>query len=214
MPCPRVFAVACVIAVLAATGCSSNDGASSGASGSTSTTVASEPSSTVEEVDPSIEANLLAAEAFIDAFYSYDSDRLAAALEMAPSVLPAIGFYQGWAEGANYKVLERSCESSGTLLVICPITVEDDLLLALGSEFKVTDTFTVYAEDGLITNITTSSDDPPDSSDAWSYMYDQSDLRAEGAPCEGFFDGGPTPGECARVWVEGYKQYATDNLSG
>ena len=208
----RIALIGLVIAATALAACSSSEGSTETDDG-TSTTAAVDAASD-EAADPSTEANVLAAEALIDAFYSYDADRLAAVLATAPDALPEIGYYQGWAEGANYKVLERSCEPSGSLLVICPITVEDDFLLALGSDFKVTDTFTVYVEDGVISNVTTSSDDPDYSVNAYSKMYNQAELRAEGGPCEGFFDGGPTPGDCARAWVEGYKQYAIDTPSG
>ena len=30
-------------------------------------------------------------------------------------------------------------------------------------------------------------------------------------PCRGFFDGGPTPGECVRAMVEGYKRFAASD---
>lgn len=200
-----------LVAAAVLAGCSSADGADEA---STTTSVAPAESAASSDVDPAVEANLVAAEEFIDAFYSYDPDELASVMATAQDALGEIGFYQGWAEGANYKVLERSCEPSGTLLVTCPITVEDDLLLALGSDFKVTDTFTVYAENGVITNVTTSSDDPEYSQAAWNYMYGQGELRAEGGPCEGFFDGGPTPGDCARAFVAGYAEYASQNPSG
>lgn len=197
-----VLAVAAVLV-----GCSSSDS-------SVSSTDAPPESTTTTVTDPAIEANLAAAEALIDAFYSYDSEALASALASAPGALGEIGFYQGWAEGANYRVLERSCEPSGTLLVTCPVKVEDDLLLALGSDFKVTDTFTVYVENGVITNVTTSSDDPVESMNAYNYVYGDPDLRAEGGPCEGFFDGGPTPGDCARAFVAGYAEFASQDSSG
>lgn len=197
-------------AALILAGCSSDNGADEVAT----TTVAESETASSPVDDPAIEANLAAAEEFIDAFYSYDPDRLATALASAQDALGEIGFYQGWAEGANYQVLERSCEPSGTLLVTCPITVEDDFLLALGSDFKVTDTFTVYVENGVISNVTTSSDDPEYSQAAWNFMYSKGELRADGGVCEGFFDGGPTPGDCARAFVEGYAEYASQNPSG
>jgi hypothetical protein len=52
-------------------------------------------------------SQLTAAEAFVDAFYSFDAGRLKEALSAAPESVPRIAYYQGWAEGGNYVVLQR-----------------------------------------------------------------------------------------------------------
>jgi len=49
------------------------------------------------------EANLSVAEAFVDAFYSFEPNRLEDALSHAAESVPSIIFYQGWAEGGNYE---------------------------------------------------------------------------------------------------------------
>ena len=51
--------------------------------------------------------NIAVAEAFIDAFYSFNPDPLLAALASAEESIPSILYYQGWAEGGNYQVVER-----------------------------------------------------------------------------------------------------------
>ena len=60
------------------------------------------------------EGNLRAAESFIDAFYSFESETLHAMLASATDSIPSIGFYQGWAEGGNYQIVNRMpCEAKG-----------------------------------------------------------------------------------------------------
>ena len=82
---------------------------------------------------------LAKAESFIDAFYSFDPVELRAFLSKAEESAPSIIYYQGWAKGGNYKVLNRKpCEISDLNSVKCSITVEDDPILALGIDFKVT----------------------------------------------------------------------------
>jgi hypothetical protein len=51
--------------------------------------------------------NISVAEAFIDAFYSFDPDPLLAAMTSAEESIASIVFYQGWAEGGNYQVVTR-----------------------------------------------------------------------------------------------------------
>ena len=78
----------------------------------------------------------------INAFYSFDPEPLAALLSDAGASAEALLYYQGWAEGGNYKIIERgTCVSVTPEQVQCSITVEDDPVMALGSDFKVTDTF-------------------------------------------------------------------------
>ena len=88
------------------------------------------------------EIYLALAEAFIDAFYSFDSLALEATLSSAAGSASAITYYQGWAEGGNYKIVDRKrCEIKAANVVSCSITVEDDPMLAVGIDFDVTDTF-------------------------------------------------------------------------
>jgi len=159
--------------------------------------------------------HLAESESFIDAFYSFDPVQLEPFFTNAQESSPDITYYQGWAEGGNYKILNRTpCIAVESNKVECSITVEDDPVLALGIEFKVTDTFHISFESGRISAIETSSDDQP-------IYYAASDwVRANlpdliGVPCLGFFNGGPTPGDCARAMAQGYAQFAaSDDFPG
>lgn len=151
---------------------------------------------------------LNSSERLIDAFYSFDPARLRSAMSTAPSSLPQLLYYQGWAEGGNYVVLERRpCRFERTDEVRCDITVRDDLIAALGTSYHVTDTFHITLQDGRIVRVRTSSNDPP--------QFDQAldRLRRErpgvfSGPCRGFFAGGPTPQDCVRAVVRGFADFA------
>lgn len=152
-------------------------------------------------------ARLAAAEAFIDAFYSFDASRLRTALSSAAESLPAIGFYQGWAEGGNYEILQRTpCRPAGADEVQCSITVKDDLIPALGLGIHVTDTFHITFEGERIVRVRTSSDDPPLFEEALQWVRAAKPEVLAG-PCRGFFDGGPTPGDCVRAVVQGFAEF-------
>ena len=152
------------------------------------------------------------AETFVDAFYSFESDALLAALSSAEDSIPSILFYQGWAEGGNYEVIERmpcNIESEGT--ISCSITVKDDLIGALGINFNVTDTFHLTFSRDQIVSVTNSSNDPQAYHDAKKWVREnRPELIKE--PCKGFFDGGPTPGDCVRAIVRGYSEFAASGV--
>ena len=110
--------VGSIILALSLTGCGKSDNASTSLADDT---------------------NVGAAEAFVDAFYSFDPPRLEAILSSAEASMPQIAYYQGWAEGGNYQVVNRMpCTSDSATLVSCSITVKDDLMGALGIDFDVT----------------------------------------------------------------------------
>jgi hypothetical protein len=155
------------------------------------------------------------AELLIDAFYSFDPSQLTPFLENAQESAPSIIYYQGWAEGGNYKVLDRKpCMLIDPDRVECSITVEDDPVLALGTDYKVTDTFGILFENGEIISVDTSSDDQQIYYDAQDWVRANLPELIE-IPCRGFFNGGPTPGDCARVMAEGYAQFtASDDFPG
>jgi hypothetical protein len=154
---------------------------------------------------------LAKAESFIDAFYSFDPVELRTFLLEAEGSAPSIIYYQGWAKGGNYKLLNRKpCERSNLSSVKCSITVEDDPILALGIDFKVTDTFHISFSNGEISAVKASSDDPQIYYDAESWVRANLSNLIE-VPCRGFFDGGPTPGDCARAMAEGYAQFAASD---
>jgi hypothetical protein len=168
-----------------------------------------ESKNTPENSDRS--ANLSTAEAFIDAFYSFDKSRLETFLTFAEESVPSIVYYQGWADGGNYEIVKRRpCKEKTLNVISCAITVADDPMLALGIDFKVTDTFEISFENSEITSVETSSDDMQVYYDADEWVRrEQPELIEE--PCRGFFAGGPTPGDCARAMTEGYRRFAASD---
>lgn len=150
---------------------------------------------------------LAAAEAFIDAFYAFDAARLRFTMARAESSQPRILFYQGWAEGGNYRIVDRlPCTSVATGEVQCAITVSDDLIPALGLSFNVTDTFHLtFAGENLV-GVRTTSNDPPVFEEALQWIGRERPSVLEG-PCQGFFAGGPTPGDCVRAVVQGFRDF-------
>ena len=158
-----------------------------------------------------IEADLSTAEVFVDAFYSFDPTLLETALSSAEASKPSILFYQGWAEGGNYEIVDRMpCVTRDPDLISCSITVKDDLIGALGIEFNVTDTFLLTFADGRIVAVDTDSDDPPAFWSARDWVMENRQALIEG-PCQGYFDGGPTPGDCVRAMVRGYAEFAASS---
>ena len=122
-------------------------------------------------------------------------------------------FYQGWARGGNYKIVRRTPgKSDGASDVVCAITVKDDLIAALGINFNVTDTFRISFSDDAVSNVRTTSNDPPEFDEAlkWVQRERQELIRK---PCDGFFNGGPTPGDCVRAMVRGFAEFARRNRS-
>lgn len=150
---------------------------------------------------------LAAAERLIDDFYSFEPQRLRAALANAPESAPEILYYQGWAEGGNYVVLKRQpCRLTGPGKVDCAITVRDDLIAALGTGYDVTDTFHLSFKDSWIVAVETSSNDPPEFERAFEWLQKERPELFEG-PCKNLFAGGPTPQDCVRAVVAGFADY-------
>jgi hypothetical protein len=167
----------------------------------------SAPTDTQSQTDKNVQT----AEAFIDAFYAFDPAALERLLASAPESAPAMLYYQGWAEGGNYKIVERRlCEAASSDVVRCAITVQDDPVLALDIDFHVTDTFTIGFEDGRIVSVENSSNDKQIYYDAFDWVTREMPEVMTG-PCQGFFDGGPTPGDCARAMTEGYRRFAASD---
>ena len=160
------------------------------------------------QTSPPQAPELSAAEALIDAFYSFDSSRLQTAMASAASSIPRVVFYQGWAQGGDYKVLHRMpCKFESATEITCAITVKDDLIGALGIDFNVTDTFHLFLTDNKITKVRNTSNDPKAFNEAaeWVQQNRQELIRE---PCRGFFNGGPTPGDCVRAMVRGFQEFA------
>ena len=152
------------------------------------------------------------AEAFIDAFYSFDAERLAPLLADAPESSEGLLYYQGWAEGGNYKIMNRgACEPTDKPNTIaCPITVQDDPVLALNTGFNVTDTFTMTFKGTDLVAVDTSSNDQPIYYQAREWVLKEMPEIMDG-PCKDFYKGGTTPGDCARAMTEGYKKFAASD---
>ena len=157
------------------------------------------------------EALLPIAESLIDDFYSFDGARLEQALASAGDSKESLLYYQGWAEGGNYEIIERKhCAVKSSNIVSCPIMVKDDPMLALAVDFFVTDTFEITFEDRRVSSVETSSNDLPIYCQARDWVRANiPELVAQ--LCEGFFAGGPTPGDCAQAMAEGYRQFTASD---
>ena len=151
------------------------------------------------------------AEALIDAFYSFDPARLEPFLDSTPEGKKLLLFYQGWAQGGNYTIVKRTpCVEIESTVIRCAITVKDDLMMALGIDFNVTDSFHLTFDDDKIIEVKTTSNDLPVFSQAIQWVWNKQAALVTG-PCQGFFEGGPTPGDCVRGMVEGFKLFATSD---
>lgn len=157
---------------------------------------------------PEISPEVALAETFIDAFYAFDREAMAALVKDAGDAGSRILWYQGWAEGGNYAIVKRgACEVLEPGVVECPITVDDDPVLALKTGFKVTDTFTLTIEEGRIVDIKTRSNDQPIYYEARKWVEANHPELIEG-PCAERGTAGGTPGDCARAMTEGYRRFA------
>ncbi|MDA0688530.1 MAG: hypothetical protein O2948_07780 [Proteobacteria bacterium] len=151
--------------------------------------------------------NLATAEGMLDAFYAFDSERLQSYLSAAGESGLGILSYQAWAEGGNYKVVNRpGCSGESASLLVCPVTVQDDPVLALEVDFNVTDTFHITFEDGVIVEVDTNSNDQPIYYEARVWISENLPEVMEG-PCKRTDGMRDTPGDCARAMTDGYKQF-------
>ena len=158
---------------------------------------------TLEE-QSALEQNKATAEIFIDAFYSFDAQKLQSLLAYADETVQAILWYQGWAEGGNYKVLARSdCVAESPYKINCAITVQDDPVLALNTGFNVTDTFHLTFSGTNIAAITTSSNDQPIYFEARQWVEENMPEVISG-PCNKQTG---NAGDCARAMTAGYQAF-------
>jgi len=151
--------------------------------------------------------NLRLGNEFIDAFYSFDKDKLRSVISHAQSFQGEILYYQQWAKCANYKVLDRDKYlKKNDSTVVFPVTVKDDLMGALKIDFNVTDTFHITIKDQWIVSVKTSSNDLPDYYKAKEWVKAN---RPEyvGKQCEGIWAGGPTPCECVLGMIKGFEEF-------
>lgn len=150
---------------------------------------------------------LATAETFIDAFYSFDHDRLRNAMADASGSMGDTLYYQQWAEAGHYAVLHRDpCRFAKVDDVVCAVTVKDDLIPALGSAFHVTDNFHFAFSDGRVVKVWNTSDDPPEFHQAMEWLRKGRPEIFTG-PCRGMWEGGPTPKHCVRAIVKGFADF-------
>ena len=159
------------------------------------------------EPEALVAAQLETAESMIDAFYSFDAEKLGPILANAGDSQGRILGYQGWAEGGNYIVLERApCVETEPNKVDCAITVQDDPVVALETGFNVTDTFHLTFEGDQIVKVETSSNDQPIYYEARKWVEANMPEVMEG-PCRRVDGLRPTPGDCARAMTNGYARF-------
>lgn len=151
--------------------------------------------------------NIVVANQFVDAFYSFDRDSLASVLSNAVESQPELLYYQKWAECGNYKIINRHMPiGKNDSLVLCPVTVKDDLIGALNIDFNVTDTFHLTIVEGQIRSVQTSSNDPDMYHQAKEWVKKNRPELIE-VPCLGIWEGGPTPCECVKSMVKGFIEF-------
>ena len=159
-----------------------------------------------------VKNNLAVSHRFIDAFYSFQRDSLQPLLADAPASQPEILYYQQWAKCANYQVLDRShINAQNDSVVLCPVTVKDDLMGSLGIKLNVTDTFHVTLRQGKIVSVKTSSNDVPEYYRAKEWVKKNRPSYIDRA-CEGIWAGGPTPCDCVLGMIKGFREFRGDSI--
>ncbi|WP_406684430.1 hypothetical protein N1F78_01495 [Seonamhaeicola sp. MEBiC1930] len=144
---------------------------------------------------------------FITAFYSFNKNSLQSVLTDADDSRSDILYYQKWAECGNYKVVKQNdFIIKNDSLVLCPITVKDDLMGALEIDFNVTDTFHLTIINEKIKSIETSSNDPEIFYEAKDWIKQNKPELTENA-CEGTL----TPCECVKATVKGFIEFRAIN---
>ena len=138
------------------------------------------------------------AEDFIDAFYSFDATKLAENMQ-APEDEKITLYYQAWAKAADYAVQTRCPCTRSNSTYTCKITVTDNFGKTMG--YTATDTFVLTSsEDGQITGVSFSGDDPPIFEELFSWMGEHQPGVMSG-PCHLLFAGGTTPAACSKAVV-------------
>ena len=160
-----------------------------------------------DETKQKVSTQLAYAESFIDAFYSFDPAQLAPLLATAKESRPRLLYYQGWAKGGNYIVLNRApCALEEANKVACPVTVQDDPVVALQTGFNVTDTFHLTFEGETLITVDTSSNDQPIYYKARKWV-EANMPEVMAGPCKNRNTEDSTPGDCARAMTKGYEAY-------
>jgi len=149
------------------------------------------------------DARLAIAEAFVDAFYDWDRERLAS-LMVPGADADRVLYYQGWAQAAHYQVHERRPCRPAESHVVCAITVTDDFGSVLG--YMATDTFTLSVDGSLVRAVTFEGDDPPIFDELFEWLA-QTRPETFSGPCLNMFEGGITPGACAQAVAQGARDF-------
>jgi hypothetical protein len=150
------------------------------------------------------------ADQFINAFYSFNSDSLQAVLSNAEESQPNILYYQKWAECGHYTIVNRNTFiEKNDSLILAPVTVKDDLMAALEIDFNVTDTFRITLRKGKISSVETSSNDLAVYYEAKEWVKQNHPELIE-KPCEGIWNGGPTPCECIQGMLKGFTAFVDE----
>jgi len=163
--------------------------------------------------DDTAAMQLQKAESMIDAFYSFEAERLRPILNTAGDAQAKLLDYQGWAEGGNYLVMKRApCSPVASNKIDCAITVQDDPVLALETGFNVTDTFHLSFEGENIVDVQTSSNDQPIYYEARQWVEENMPEVMAG-PCRRENGLRLTPGDCARAMTGGYARFLREKKS-
>lgn len=149
--------------------------------------------------------NLLLAERFIDAFYSWSPNALSTVLAKAPADSHRTLYYQAWAESGDYQIqTRRPCTITSPSQAECAITVTDNIGAALG--YIATDTFKLSFANNNLVAVRFTSDDPPILQELFAWLQ-KNRPEVFAGPCKGLFEDGTTPGACIRAVVQGAKDY-------
>jgi hypothetical protein len=151
--------------------------------------------------------NHVVANHLVDAFYSFNHDSLQAMLSEAPTAQPNLLYYQKWAECGHYRIVQRNPSvQKNDSVVLVPVTVKDDLMAALEINFNVTDTFHIVVREGTIRSVENSSNDPEEYYQAKEWVK-QNRPEWVDKPCEGIWNGGPTPCDCIQGYIKGFGDF-------
>ena len=158
----------------------------------------------VESPRASSPGSLPGAEAFIDAFYSWDPRALEQTVQ-APDDIERVLYYQAWAQAAHYRIqTRRPCALTDTDQVTCRVTVTDDFGKVLG--YIATDMFTLGFRDGVIVAVDFEGDDPPIFDELFAWIASNQPHVMRG-PCLDLFSGGKTPAECAAAVAAAAREF-------
>ena len=154
------------------------------------------------------------AEEFLDAVYSLDPDRLDAAMASLPEDdRRFLTFYQGFAAASDYEVTDGpSCQVSGPNIQ-CSVRARDRFVDAVGLQAHEFERYTLSTRDGEVRDLRFRLQGPPALSEPFDWVVENRADVMDG-PCRGFFDGGPTPDDCARAFFDAFEERLAATSSG